>query len=164
MHVKDHKSVSVLHLLSMSAVEFSIRSMLICMCSSLFFHEKWGLILSWPSGRKCITNYRNLAAGKLNWSCTVELALSLWKRPYLNSTALLLLMLQELSAKWQMATSQRGYCKFRAGSLWKHGDCRSYWLTHASLCGCRRCQGSPSPSTVSLPHFLFQATERNPAQ
>lgn len=26
-------------------------------------------------------------------------------------------MLQELSAKWQMAARQRGYCKFRAGSL-----------------------------------------------
>lgn len=29
-------------------------------------------------------------------------------------------MLQELSAKWRMAASQRGYCKFRAGSFWKH--------------------------------------------
>lgn len=32
-----------------------------------------------------------------------------------------LLMLQQLSAKWQMAASQRGSCKFGAGSLCKAG-------------------------------------------
>lgn len=86
------------------------------------------------------------AAGELNWSRAFELELppppnTKVTLPQLQSSALL--MLQELSAKWQMAAGQRGYCKFRAGSLWKHSHCRSYWLTHDSLWGCRRCQGSP---------------------
>lgn len=113
-----------------------------------------------PSSRKYL---------QVQSSCRTKLTLCLWvgappvkaTLPQLHHPALL--MLQELSAKWQMAASQRGYCEFRAGSLWKHSHCRSYWLTQGSLWGCRRCQGSPSPIAASLPHFLFQATERNPA-
>lgn len=74
----------------------------------------------WSSSRKYRDNYRNRAS----WRSKLKLCLWVGASPVKATLTQLhrsdLLMLQELSAKWQMAVSQRGYCKFRAGSFWKH--------------------------------------------
>lgn len=167
VHVKGHKLwchklVSALRLLSMyMLLEYILKHVaLYVLLISLSCDVRTGHV--WPSTRKYTANYRSRAAGELNWSFAFELELSLWKRPHLSCTTPLFWCSRSclLSGEWRRAKEVIASLE-QAPSESSH--CRSYWLTHGSLCGCRRCQGSPSPFTASLPHSLFQAAERNPA-
>lgn len=119
----------------------------------------------WPSDNKHTTRIitgaepleNRLAVVPLSWTFPCNATL-----PQLHHSVLL--MLQELSAKWQVAVSQRGYCKFlELAPSANPTTAGSYRLKLDSLCGCRHFQCSPSPFTASLPHFLFQAAEGNRA-
>lgn len=139
-HVKQHKSfshksVSILHLLSVYA-EWRKRVCLFLPLVSLLGKVRSNRACL--SISKCRTNY-SCAAPPLFWCSRSCLLSGRWQQA------------REVIASLELAPSE-------------HCHCRSYWLTHESLCGCRLCQGSPSPLTEFLPQFLFQAAERNPAR